>query len=230
MDMNKFIQSMRVIDRIREQTDTVLLYYSGGGKDSIALLDMVAPRFNKVVCVFEYIVKGMRHIQPYLDWVQRYKNTELMQVEHPTRLLALHQGFFCDPRPDVKEMKFGELEEYVRKTTGIKYAFSGMKGVDGFMKRMRLKMFAKNDWITDKGMVYPLAIWKNSEVLRYISQRNLIKPFTYGKTTEKQVSQGFLMEPNCMLHLIKYYPDDYKLVLQDFPYAETLMYEFMKTH
>lgn len=227
---NKFIQTLDVIDRVSRMTDTVLLYYSGGGKDSIALLDLVAPHFKKVVCVYEYIVKGLGHIQPYLDWVTtRYKNTELLEVEHPTRLLALKEGFFCDPHPDIKVPSNGDLEKQVREMTGIKYAFSGMKGQDGFMKRMRLKMFAKDYWITDKGMVYPLAIWKNTEVLRYISQRNLIKPFTYGKRTEKQVSQGFLMEINSMLFLIENYPKDYEMVLKEFPYAEKLMYDFVNS-
>ena len=218
---------MRVIDRVREKTDTVLLYYSAGGKDSIALLDMVAPKFKKVICVHEYLIKGLKHFQPYFDWIKRYGNCELMLVEHPIRLLDLHNGIFCDPRPDVKELSFGQVEEMVRNQTGIKYAFSGMKGVDGFMKRMRLKLWAKDDWINPKGMVYPLALWTNPEVLRFVSKRNLIKPFSYGKSTEKQLGQGFVMAEPQLLYLIKNYPEDYDKVVREFPYVETLMYQYL---
>ncbi len=47
---------------------------------------------------------------------------------------------FCDEEPD-KVRKIGEIEQSVMQCNS-QYAFSGMKGVEGFMKRMRLKMWA----------------------------------------------------------------------------------------
>lgn len=48
------------IDRIGQQTDTALLFCSLG-KDSLVLLDLLYPRFRRVVCVFMYFVKGLEH-------------------------------------------------------------------------------------------------------------------------------------------------------------------------
>lgn len=50
--MNKYALSMQIIRSIREKTDTAVLYYSAGGKDGIALLDMLAGVFNKVICYY----------------------------------------------------------------------------------------------------------------------------------------------------------------------------------
>lgn len=38
---------MQVIRSVREKTDTAVLFYSAGGKDGIALLDMLAGVFDR---------------------------------------------------------------------------------------------------------------------------------------------------------------------------------------
>ena len=48
--MNKYALAMQIIQSVREKTDTAVLYYSAGGKDGIALLDMIANVFSKVIC------------------------------------------------------------------------------------------------------------------------------------------------------------------------------------
>lgn len=103
------------------------------------------------------------------------------------------------------------------------YGFSGMKGVDGYMKRMRLKKFAKTGYVTDKGMVYPLALWTNKEVLQYIRQSGLIQPFIYDANA---ISQGFTIDLNTMLLMRSKYPNDYKRILKEFPYSEKLIFDY----
>ena len=212
-------------------TDTAVLYYSAGGKDGIALLDMLATHFPKVICIYMYLIRDMEHIQPYIRWAEnRYKgicDVRVIQVESFQMDSIRKIGLFCDAEPDIKIRKVGEFEEEMRQKYGFHYAFSGMKGVDGYMKRMRLKMFAKTGYITEKGMVYPLAIWTNKEVLNYINSRNLIQPFVY---MPECVSQGFSIDLPTLIHLRKFYPKDYQLTLQRFPYAEKLIYDYVKNN
>lgn len=54
------------IDLVRQNTDGVLLFLSLG-KDSLVLLDMIYPKFERIVCVFMYFVKGLEHIEDGLD-------------------------------------------------------------------------------------------------------------------------------------------------------------------
>lgn len=133
--------------------------------------------------------------------------------------------FFREPNSAIKPRKIGEIEQAVRDETGISYGFSGMKGVDGYMKRMRLKRFAKTGYVTEKGMVYPLALWTNKEVLHYINQRNLIKPFVYDANA---ISQGFTIDLKTLLLMKNKYPNDYARILDEFPYCEKLIFDYEK--
>lgn len=215
---------MQVIRSIREKTDTAVLFYSAGGKDGIALLDMLAGVFDKVICYYMYLIPNLDHIQPYIKWAEtRYPNVEIRQIKHYQRDFFDSFVFFKEPDEGVKPRKIGDIEQAVREETGIKYGFSGMKGVDGYMKRMRLKMFAKTGYVTEKGMVYPLALWTNKEVLQYIKSRNLISPFVYDANA---ISQGFGIDLNTMLLMRNKYPRDYQRILKEFPYSEKLIFDY----
>ncbi|GIM60077.1 hypothetical protein CAPN008_01270 [Capnocytophaga canis] len=219
--MTKFAQTQAIIQHIRTQTDTAVLFYSAGGKDSIALLDMLATRFKKVICYFMYLVKDLEHTQVYIDWaVKKYPNVEIRQIPHFMVDVIKKNGFFCDEDDTIKVRKIGEIEAQVMQESNSKFAFSGMKGVDGFMKRMRLKMW-KPLYMSPKGMVYPLALWTNKEVLRYIQNRNLIKPMVYNP---KPVSQGVGLDYDTLHFCKKYYPNDLKKILEEYPYAEIVLF------
>lgn len=233
---DKYTQTMRIIRSVREKTDTAVLFYSAGGKDGIALLDMLAKTFNKVICYYMYLIPNLDHIQPYIKWaVKNYTNVEVRQIEHYQKDIIDKCGFFKDKdeayslsknNPLAKRVRrIGDIEQFVREETGIQYAFSGMKGVDGYMKRMRLLTFKKRNgtFITDKGMVYPLALWTNAEVLHYIQAKNLIRPFVYNKN---DVSQGFDINLQTMLLMRKRFPNDYIRILNEFPYSRKLIYDY----
>ena len=231
--MSKYAETMSIIRSVRKHTGTAVLFYSAGGKDSIALLDMLAKEFEHVICYYMYLIPCLDHVQPYISWAAtHYRNVEVRQIEHFQMDYFKKGGYFCDADPRYKlpkinpnalrVRKIGDIEQWVREQTGIKFAFSGMKGVDGYMKRMRLKRFAHTGYITEKGMVYPLAEWTNKEVLQYISAKNLIKPFVYGDG----VSQGFTITLDVLTLLKAYYPKDYRRTLEVFPYAETLIFDY----
>ncbi len=222
--MNKYLQTIEIIRRVRQETDTAVLYYSAGGKDGIALLDMLAHEFNKVICYYMYIIPNLDHIRPYIHWAYvHYKNVEVRTIKHYQSDYFEKYGLFCEPNENIKTRSVGDVEQYVRDQTGIKYGFSGMKGVDGYMKRMRLKKFAKTGYITDKGMVYPIALWTNKEVLRYIERKNLIKPFVY---EQNKCSQGFSPTLPVLLMMKRKYPNDYIKTLAEFPFAEKLIFDY----
>lgn len=222
--MNKYALTMQVIRSVREKTNTAVLFYSAGGKDGIALLDMLAGVFDRVICYYMYLIPNLDHVQPYIKWAEtHYNNVEVRQIKHYQRDYFDSFGFFREPEEGIKPRKIGDIEQSVREETGIKYGFSGMKGVDGYMKRMRLKMFAKSGYITDKGMVYPLALWTNKEVLQYIRAKNLIAPFVYDS---KAISQGFGIDLNTMLLMKQKYPRDYQRILKEFPYSEKLIFDY----
>ena len=52
--MNKVEQASQYIDLIRVKSNEALLFLSLG-KDSLVLLDLVYPKFDRIVCVFMYL-------------------------------------------------------------------------------------------------------------------------------------------------------------------------------
>lgn len=226
--MDKFAETRSLISSIRRQTDTAVLFYSAGGKDGIALLDMLAKVFPRVICYYMYLVPNLDHTRTYIRWAERkYPNVEIRQIPHFQRDYYDAYGLFQEGEgnPDTTLRSIGDVEEAVRQETGIKWAFSGMKGVDGYMKRMRLMTFRKRNggYFTDKGMVYPLAVWTNKEVLKYIEMNNLIKPFVYNP---KDISQGFSIDLRSLLLLRERFPRDYQRTLREFPFCEKLIFDY----
>lgn len=52
--MNKVEQASQYIDLIRVKSNEALLFLSLG-KDSLVLLDLVYPKFDRIVCVFMFL-------------------------------------------------------------------------------------------------------------------------------------------------------------------------------
>lgn len=119
-----------VIASVRQKTDRAILFYSCG-KDSEVLLDLMAPHFKEIVCVFMYFVKGLDHIDNYLRAVKaRYANVTILQVPHWTLTRVLRCGLYCIPNPNVKLLSLKDVDESVRMKTGISYSFNN--GISSF--------------------------------------------------------------------------------------------------
>lgn len=67
--MSKVEQANRYIDLIRVKSNEALLFLSLG-KDSLVLLDLIYPKFDRIVCVFMYFVKNLEHINRWIGWTK----------------------------------------------------------------------------------------------------------------------------------------------------------------
>jgi sulfate adenylyltransferase subunit 2 len=73
----------QIIENLRQQTDTVILFHSGTGKDSIMLCDVLSKNFKAVVCVFMYIVKNLDYENRYINWAEKkYSNIKFIKTPH----------------------------------------------------------------------------------------------------------------------------------------------------
>ena len=82
------------IEKIASITKKAVLFHSASGKDSIALLDIMVPHFEEIVCVYMYTVKDMQHIAKYITWAQnRYKNARFVQIPHYSVFTYIKTGY-----------------------------------------------------------------------------------------------------------------------------------------
>lgn len=211
-----------VIDLIRKKTDRVMLFYSCG-KDSIALLDLLAKKFTHITAVFMYFVPGLDHIEKYIrDARVRYPNVEITQKPHWNLTYIHKDGLYCVPDPDIKLKTLKDINEEVRVETGLEWTFYGMKKADSLQRRVML-MGYEMEAINEKTKnVYPLSHWKNGDVLRYIRDNNLPQPIIYGK----KASNGVGFNVDSLLWMRENYPQDYKKIITAYPMAQVILFQY----
>lgn len=210
----------RTITAVRERSDSVIVFCSLG-KDSLVTLDLVYPKFERIVCVFMYFVPNLEHIENWVNWVKtRYPKVEFMQVPHWNLSYILRGGLYCVPNPKVKLIKLADVVKAVRLKTGIDIALLGMKKADGMNRRLMLKGYEGESYIHN-GCAYPLADWTQKDVLAYMKQARLPEPIRY--SLKASSGTGFNIE--CFLWLRENYPQDLQKIYKTFPMSERIIYE-----
>lgn len=219
--MNPYLSAQKSIDRIREKTDSAVLFCSFG-KDSLVLLDLLYSRFDRLVCVFMYFVKDLEHINRWIRWAQaKYPRAEFVQVPHWNLTYILRSGMYCVANPKVKIMKLADVVRSVRLTYGIEYVFLGMKKADGMNRRLMLNRYEDTGY-ENGGLVYPLADWTQKDILSYMKQHNLPEPVRYSL----KASSGVGFNEDCLLWLRNNCPEDLRKIYKVFPMAERVLFEY----
>lgn len=213
--------AQQVIASVRKNTDRAILFYSCG-KDSEVLLDLMAPHFKEIICVFMYFVKGLDHIENNLRAVKsRYPNVKIMQVPHWTLSRVLRCGLYCVPNPNIKLISLKDIDESVRLRTGIQYTFYGMKQSDGLNRRLMLRGY-EMEAVSNTKKVYPLSTWKKADVMAYVKARKLPEPIAYNNNK----SQGLTFVPEVFNYLKMNYPQDLERIYDVFPLSRNVLIRY----
>jgi len=69
--------------------------------------------------------------------------------------------------------------------------------------------------------IYPLTDWKKGHCLQYIKQQKLPNTINYGNSKSNSSGVGFTKD--VMEFCKKYYPEDYKKILNVFPFLDILI-------
>lgn len=192
------------------------------GKDSLVLLDLIYPRFERIVCVFMYFVKDLEHIDRWINWVKaKYPKIEFVQIPHWNLTYILRGGLYCVPNPRVKLLKLTDVIKSMRLKYGLEYVFLGMKKTDGMNRRLMLKGYEETQY-ENKGLCYPLAEWTQKDILSYMKQHNLPEPVRYSL----KASSGVGFNLDCMLWLEQNYPQDLERIYKVFPLSMRILKEY----
>ena len=219
--MNKVEQANRYIDLIRVKSHEALLFLSLS-KDSLVLLDLIYPKFDRIVCVFMYFVKDLEHINRWIGWTKaRYPKVELIQVPHWNLTYILRGGMYCVPNPDVKLLKLADVVKAMQLKHDVYYTFLGMKKADGMNRRLMLNGYEEKGY-ENNGMCYPLADWTQKDILAYMKQNNLPEPVRYGN----KASNGIGFNIDCFLGLRSNYPVDLQKIIKAFPMSGRILFEY----
>lgn len=215
--MSKLDKTKEIIGSIN--SDSCILFCSLG-KDSLVLLDLIYPRFKRVVCVFMYFVPNLEHIQRYIDWVNtKYPRVEFVQITHWNLSYILRSGLYCVPNPKVKLIKLADVTEAMKLRFGIHYVFLGMKKADSMNRRLMLDGYENYE---KNGLVYPLADWTQKEILTYMRHHKLPEPVRYSK----KASGGVGFNEDCFVWLRENYPQDLEKIFKTFPMSRKILFDY----
>lgn len=212
-------KAVYIIKKIAKQTDKVILFHSGTGKDSIALLDLLYPYFSEIVCVYMYIIKDLEHINKYIYWAKKRYNVRFVQFPHFAVSSYIKYGFMgLKPNPKQKLYTLKDITERAKAKIGIEWSVYGFKQTDSMNRRLMLRTYDMAGINFDTKKFYPLSEYKNGDVLRYIRNKKLIKPINYGG--HAQSSGTALTDINFLLYCKYKFPNDYKKIIKLYPETE----------
>lgn len=214
-----------IIDIVAKEADSILLFHSLSGKDSIAMLDLLYGKFKRIVCVYMYLVKGLEHQLIYRDYaLRKYPGIEFIQVPHYGVYSYIKYGYMGMKQNEKQRLwTLSDITEKLRERYGIEWACYGFKQSDSLNRRLMLRSYSDGKeaicWKSKK--FYPLSTYYNRDILEYISRNHLKSPQTYGS---KGQSSGLgLNDPSLHIWLKQHYPKDLEKIYQTFPMARSVL-------
>lgn len=222
-------KTQQIIRAIAAETDEIILFHSVAGKDSIALLDLCAPHFKRVVCCFMYTIPNLEHMNRHMVWAKAtYRNCEFQQTPHYALYQYIKLGLLgVKQDKTLKKVTLSNVVERVKLNTGIDWAVVGFKQSDSMNRRLMLRTYEMNAINRTTKMVYPLSEWTNKEVLRYIQQRRLIKPIEYGRGQSQGQNPDDL---DFLLWCKQHSPNDLGKIFEVFPLAKVKLDEYERSN
>lgn len=223
--MQELKRAREIIDDVSKETDSILLFHSLSGKDSIVLLDLCYMKFKRVVVVLMYLVKDLEHIMRYYNYAKaKYPNIEFVQVPHYALFNYIKTGYMgIKQNTRQRQWTLADITEKLREKLGVEWACYGFKQSDSLNRRLMLRSYTDGkeaiNWKTKK--FYPLSTYKNKEILDFILDHRLKNPELCG--TNKQSSGVDIEDIEYQKYLKELYPADLEKIYKVFPMARIVM-------
>ena len=223
--MQELKRAREIIDDVSKETDSILLFHSLSGKDSIVLLDLCYKKFKRVIVVFMYLVKDLEHIMRYYNYAKaKYPNIEFVQVPHYALFNYIKTGYMgIKQNTKQRQWTLSDITDKLREKIGVEWACYGFKQSDSLNRRLMLRSYTDGkeaiNWKTKK--FYPLSTYKNKEIMDFILDHRLKNPEVCG--TNKQSSGVDIEDVEYQKYLKELFPADLEKIYKVFPMARIVM-------
>ena len=223
--MQELKRAREIIDDVSKETDSILLFHSLSGKDSIVLLDLCYKKFKRVIVVFMYLVKDLEHIMRYYNYAKaKYPNIEFVQVPHYALFNYIKTGYMgIKQNTKQRQWTLSDITDKLREKLCVEWACYGFKQSDSLNRRLMLRSYTDGkeaiNWKTKK--FYPLSTYKNKEIMDFILDHRLKNPEVCG--TNKQSSGVDIEDVEYQKYLKELFPADLEKIYKVFPMARIVM-------
>ena len=194
-------------------TDEVIIAFSGG-KESIVVLDMCMRHFKRVVPFFMYYIPGLSFQEKQLRWYEDKYGIEIVRLPHFELSNLMRYGTLRNEDLSVPIVSINDIYDFMRIRYGIRWIAAGERSGDSVIRGAMIKHSGSIDMA--RGRLYPVAWWKQQEILDYIKIKKLYRGIdsrTFGTSFEGVNTRSFIF-------LMEHFPSDYQRALRLFPLAE----------
>jgi 3'-phosphoadenosine 5'-phosphosulfate sulfotransferase (PAPS reductase)/FAD synthetase len=213
--LSALTETQRLLDRVRAQSDAILVAYSDG-KDSRVVLDLCSRTFARVEAFHLVLVPGLECTQVALAQARRRYGITIREYPHPILARLIRNGIYCDPswrRDDVPDIGLGQIYALAMADAGIGWVATGNKRSDSAWRRNFMRLFNPDR------VVHPIIGWHKYDVMAYLRQRGIGIPPSSGKE-----STGIDLSHDSLLWLSETFPEDFRRICEVFPYAEAVVW------
>lgn len=208
------------LKRLREaaaDNETCLVAYSGG-KDSLAVMELCARTFRRVLPFFMYLVPDLACVNEQLDYCKERWGVKPLLYPHWCLFRDLKRGMYADEhwsRQKLPDIKLLDVYSLVRHETKTNLLATGAKESDSTWRRKVYFASTKHwDWA-----LYPLQKWNKFDVVAFLKTAGIPLP----DSSNRQATGIDLSTPS-LLWLHDNHPDDFQKLLRVFPFAETVVW------
>lgn len=169
---------------------------------------------------FLYWVKGLEFQEVVLEAAERRYGIKILRLPHfqvpwllGSQLLSEYRANY----PEFPSISMRDLQDHVRRKFGMHWIATGEKANDSFTRRFMMRAL-KQQWDWKRGIWYPLYDWNNEQVFVYMRLNRIAMPPEYQFMKDSWGS----MRGQSLTVLRQHFPEDYRRVLEVFPFAEAI--------
>lgn len=214
------------VDTIREvakrQKKTLLAFSTG--KDAIAAWLAIREHFEEVVPYYLYLVPGLEFVDEQIAMYERFFETKITQLPHPSVHRLLNNFIFQPPQncaviedaglpdfdyPDI-QAAMCQMHNLPKKTL----VADGVRAADSPMRRIAINTHGSINYNQLK--YHPIWDWKKADLIECFKKHNVRLGSDY-----KIFGRSFDgIDLRFLLPIKKHYPKDYQKILELFPLAD----------
>lgn len=213
-ELNKYVSDL--------SGGTAVLAFSTG-KDSVATWLAMQKYFTRIVPYYLYLVPGLSFVDRSLDYYEKFFDTHIIRLPHPSFYRQLNALTFQAPEnchiieeAQLPDFDYDDINQIIREdfNLGDVYSASGVRARDSINRWSAIKKYGPLN--ETRKTFYPIFDYDKKRMIQTLRDGKVKLSVDYrmfGRSFDG-IDQRFIREVK------KYYPDDYKKILQWFPLAE----------
>lgn len=221
-----YTNSAELCEQMASECDTAIIAFSTG-KDSIASWLQMRKYFKRIIPFYNYYIPNMAFIEDSLKYYEDFFGCHIYRLPHPSLLRWLTSAVFQPPYrlPVIAEKVAIDLDSYTDVTIGeiirlgldlpeYVYKGVGVRMADSPLRRIAIKQYGAINH--NKKQFYPVYDWRKEDIINTLDESGVKLPVDYrvfGRTFDG-------LDYRFLKPLKEHFPDDYKLLLRYFPFAE----------